>query len=401
MRSPIVDNNTISQKTQEKPQEKMDLENIVMDISRLLTSRQNLNIESILGKLAQAVSVNRCYIFEFKKNYKVMNNTYTWCSVNQAFREKEKLQNINSEIFNWWINKLRKREIIIINDITVLPNKVNSQKNILKLEGIKALLVIPLYNDVKLVGFLGFEDTEKTRDWSKENIKLLEIVGDMIIRYWQRKKQERQLFKTNKILEESIDSIVSTLSYVTGIRDPYTADHEKRVAILAETIAQKLNLSPARCKTIRIASLLHDIGKIKIPAELLTNPGNLTELEYKIIQQHPETGFELLKNAKINRTIKKIVLQHHERLDGSGYPFGLTKKMILKETMIIAVADVVEPMSSHRPYRPALGIEAALEEINKHKGKKYNAEVVEKCTMIFANNKDFFTSNLTPDKLRT
>ncbi|MCG8514465.1 MAG: HD domain-containing protein [Halanaerobiales bacterium] len=401
MRSPIVDNNTISQKTQEKPQEKMDLENIVMDISRLLTSRQNLNIESILGKLAQAVSVNRCYIFEFKKNYKVMNNTYTWCSVNQAFREKEKLQNINSEIFNWWINKLRKREIIIINDITVLPNKVNSQKNILKLEGIKALLVIPLYNDVKLVGFLGFEDTEKTRDWSKENIKLLEIVGDMIIRYWQRKKQERQLFKTNKILEESIDSIVSTLSYVTGIRDPYTADHEKRVAILAETIAQKLNLSPARCKTIRIASLLHDIGKIKIPAELLTNPGNLTELEYKIIQQHPETGFELLKNAKINRTIKKIVLQHHERLDGSGYPFGLTKKMILKETMIIAVADVVEAMSSHRPYRPALGIEAALEEINKHKGKKYNAEVVEKCTMIFANNKDFFTSNLTPDKLRT
>ena len=394
MRSPIVDNNTISQKTQEKPQEKMDLENIVMDISRLLTSRQNLNIESILGKLAQAVSVNRCYIFEFKKNYKVMNNTYTWCSVNQAFREKEKLQNINSEIFNWWINKLRKREIIIINDITVLPNKVNSQKNILKLEGIKALLVIPLYNDVKLVGFLGFEDTEKTRDWSKENIKLLEIVGDMIIRYWQRKKQERKLFKTNKILEESIDSIVSTLSYVTGIRDPYTADHEKRVAILAETIAQKLNLSPARCKTIRIASLLHDIGKIKIPAELLTNPGNLTDLEYKIIQQHPETGFELLKNAKINRTIKKIVLQHHERLDGSGYPFGLTKKMILKETMIIAVADVVEAMSSHRPYRPALGIEAALEEINKHKGKKYNAEVVEKCTMIFANNKDFFTSNL-------
>ncbi len=401
MRSPIVDNNTISQKTQEKPQEKMDLENIVMDISRLLTSRQNLNIESILGKLAQAVSVNRCYIFEFKNNYKVMNNTYTWCSVNQAFREKEKLQNINSEIFNWWINKLRKREIIIINDITILPNKVNSQKNILKLEGIKALLVIPLYNDVKLVGFLGFEDTEKTRDWSKENIKLLEIVGDMIIRYWQRKKQERQLFKTNKILEESIDSIVSTLSYVTGIRDPYTADHEKRVAILAETIAQKLNLSPARCKTIRIASLLHDIGKIKIPAELLTNPGNLTELEYKIIQQHPETGFELLKNAKINRTIKKIVLQHHERLDGSGYPFGLTKKMILKETMIIAVADVVEAMSSHRPYRPALGIEAALEEINKYKGKKYNAEVVEKCTMIFANNKDFFTSNLTPDKLRT
>ncbi len=394
MRSPIVDNNTISQKTQEKPQGKMDLANIVMDISRLLTSRQNLNIDSILGKLAQAVSVNRSYIFEFKNNYKVMNNTYTWSSVNHAFREKEKLQNINSEMFNWWINKLRKREIIIINDIAILPNKVNYQKNILKLEGIKALLIIPLYNDVKLVGFLGFEDTEKTRDWSKENIKLLEIVGDMIIRYWQRKKQERKLFKTNKILEESIDSIVSTLSYVTGIRDPYTADHEKRVAILAETIAQKLNLSPARCKTIRIASLLHDIGKIKIPAELLTNPGNLTDLEYKIIQQHPETGFELLKNAKINRTIKKIVLQHHERLDGSGYPFGLTKKMILKETMIIAVADVVEAMSSHRPYRPALGIEAALEEINKYKGKKYNAEVVEKCTMIFANNKDFFTSNL-------
>ena len=401
MRSPIVDNNTISQKTQQKTKEKMGLENIVMDISRILTSRQNLNIESILGELAQAVSVNCCYIFEFKNNYKLMNNTYTWCSVNHTFREKEKLQNVNSETFNWWINKLRKREIIIINDITVLPNKATFQKNILKLQGIKALLVIPLYNDVKLVGFLGFEDTEKTRDWSKDNIRLLEIVGDMIISYWQRKKQERKLFKTNKILEESIDSIVSTLSYITGIRDPYTADHENRVAILAETIAQKLNLSPARCKTIRIASLLHDIGKIKIPAELLTNPGNLTDLEYKIIQQHPETGFELLKNTKINRIIKKIVLQHHERLDGSGYPFGLTKKMILKETMIIAVADVVEAMSSHRPYRPALGIEAALEEINKHKGKKYNAEVVEKCTMIFTNNKDFFTNNLISDKLRT
>jgi HD-GYP domain-containing protein (c-di-GMP phosphodiesterase class II) len=166
-------------------------------------------------------------------------------------------------------------------------------------------------------------------------------------------------------------------------RDPYTSGHQTKVSRLARAIAQDMALSSDTVDNIRIAGSIHDIGKISVPAEILSKPGKLTDVEFSLIKLHPQTGYDILKNAELPYPIAEIILQHHERLDGSGYPQGLKNDQILLESQIIMVADVVEAMASHRPYRPALGVDAALEEIAKNRGVLYDEKVVEACLRLF------------------
>jgi putative nucleotidyltransferase with HDIG domain len=174
------------------------------------------------------------------------------------------------------------------------------------------------------------------------------------------------------------------------LRDPYTAGHQRRVTELALAIAQEMGLSGEQLKGLQVASLLHDIGKgLVVPAEILSKPGQLTVWEMALIKIHPQAGYEVLKKVDFPWPVAEIVHQHHERLDGSGYPQGLKDKDILLEAKIIAVADVVEAMSSHRPYRPSLGTEKALEEIEAQKGVLYDPQVVEACLRVFARGFSF------------
>jgi putative nucleotidyltransferase with HDIG domain len=166
-------------------------------------------------------------------------------------------------------------------------------------------------------------------------------------------------------------------------RDPYTAGHQRRVADLARAIAAEMNLKSEQLDSVRMASMIHDIGKISIPSEILTKPTHLTDLEFNLIKTHSDSGYNILKDIEFPWPVANIVLQHHERMDGSGYPQGLKGSDILLEARIIAVADVVEAISSHRPYRPALGIEAALEEIEKNKGILYDNTVTDACLRLF------------------
>jgi putative nucleotidyltransferase with HDIG domain len=166
-------------------------------------------------------------------------------------------------------------------------------------------------------------------------------------------------------------------------RDPYTAGHQQRVTQLVSALAQEMGLSEKEVEGVKMASLIHDIGKISIPAEILSKPGKLTEIEFSLVKTHAQAGYEILKDIEFPWPIAQIVLQHHERLDGSGYPLGLKDKKILLEAKIIGVADVVEAMASHRPYRPGLGIEKALEEISQKKGILYSPEVVDICIKLF------------------
>ena len=166
-------------------------------------------------------------------------------------------------------------------------------------------------------------------------------------------------------------------------RDPYTAGHQQRVAQLASGIAQELRLPRKQQEAIKIAAALHDIGKIGIPSEILTKPATLNEVEFSLIKKHPEMGYDILKDIDFAYPIAQIVLEHQERMDGSGYPQGLKGKDILLEAKIIGVADVVEAMSSHRPYRPALGIDKALEEISQNRGILYDPKVVDACLKLF------------------
>jgi putative two-component system response regulator len=184
-------------------------------------------------------------------------------------------------------------------------------------------------------------------------------------------------------LEKMLEATISTITLMAETRDPYTSGHQQRVADLACAIAKHMGLSKDIIRAVELAGILHDIGKIRVPTSVMNRPGRLLEAERELLKIHPEVGSRLLKRIPFTMPVADIVLQHHERMDGSGYPFGLKGDQILLEARILAVADVTEAQSSYRPYRPALGIDVALEEISKNSGKFYDPEVVEACLTLF------------------
>lgn len=184
-------------------------------------------------------------------------------------------------------------------------------------------------------------------------------------------------------LEQAMAGTVSAVSSIMDLRDPYTAGHERRVGEVASAIAVELGLEPDRVAGIKIAGALHDVGKVTVPAEILAKPGRLSPVEFELVKTHALHGFEVLRPIEFAWPVALVALQHHERVDGSGYPQGLRGEEILLEARIMAVADVVESMASHRPYRPALGIEAALREVESQAGKLYDADVVGACLRLF------------------
>jgi putative two-component system response regulator len=201
-----------------------------------------------------------------------------------------------------------------------------------------------------------------------------------------------ELMESEKKLRTTLLESITALASIVEMRDPYTAGHERRVAQLASAIAKELQLTEEQIEGIYLASVVHDVGKIRVPAEILTKPGRLTELESAIIKEHAQNGYEILKSIDFPWPIAQIVLQHHERLDGSGYPQALRSGQILLEANIIAVADVVESMNSHRPYRPGLGLDAALGEIELNKDKLFDPAVVDACITLFRERDFNFSS---------
>ena len=199
-----------------------------------------------------------------------------------------------------------------------------------------------------------------------------------------RRKAEEEMRLHAEQLQRTLEGAVLAMSHMVESRDPYTAGHERRVGELATAIGAEMGMTGEDLDALRLAGTIHDIGKVAVPAEILSKPGRLSEIEFSIIKAHPETGFEILADVDFGSPVAEMVLQHHERLDGSGYPRGLKGAEILPEARILAVADVVEAMSSHRPYRPALGMEAALTEVRTHAGVKFDADVVAACESVLA-----------------
>jgi PAS domain S-box-containing protein/putative nucleotidyltransferase with HDIG domain len=197
-------------------------------------------------------------------------------------------------------------------------------------------------------------------------------------------------------MENMVWGTVQALAQATETRDPYTAGHQNRVARLALAIAEELQLDEGDIDGIRMAGLVHDIGKIQVPAEILSKPGELTETEFNLIKAHTQIGYDILKTIEFPFPVAKTVLQHHERLDGSGYPSGLKGEQILLGARILAVSDVVEAMASYRPYRPALGLDKALEEILRYKGTLYDEQVVDACLNVFQTKSTIWGQNIAP-----
>jgi response regulator RpfG family c-di-GMP phosphodiesterase len=192
-----------------------------------------------------------------------------------------------------------------------------------------------------------------------------------------RQDLEQMVEERTVKLQGALEGIIQAMARTVESRDPYTAGHQKRVADLAVAIAIEMNIPKDQIKGIRMGGMIHDLGKISVPAEILSKPSRLTEIEFALIKTHPKVGYDIIADIEFPWPIAQIVLQHHEKMNGSGYPQGLSGEDILLDARILCVADVVEAMASHRPYRAALGIDVALEEISKNKGVFYDPEVVD------------------------
>jgi len=258
--------------------------------------------------------------------------------------------------------------------LTALDNAIRN-KTFLDIEH-KALLKdkTEIFIDVKAKPFY-----DKSNKPQKLIGTMMDITG--------RKKAEIKLLKSEETLKKTLNGAINTLAAIVETKDPYTYGHQQRVCKLATTIAEDLGLDENKVEAIRIASLIHDIGKVNIPASILSKPGKLSDIEFEMIKTHPQLSYNMLKRIEFPLPIADIILQHHEKIDGSGYPRGLKGKNIMLEAKILTVADVVEAMSSHRPYRPALGLDAAIDEIRNNKGKLYDPDVADSCIKVFAKKK--------------
>jgi PAS domain S-box-containing protein/putative nucleotidyltransferase with HDIG domain len=231
---------------------------------------------------------------------------------------------------------------------------------------------------------------DQTPVWVVDNVRAVRSPDGTIDFFLGTLQDITQRKQTDEVLDRSLQSLnramvgtIEAMAVISEMRDPYTAGHQKRVARLAAAIAKSLGLAPDRIEGVRLAGLIHDIGKIAVPHEILSKPGRLTSIEFNLIRVHPEVGYEVLKRIDFPWPLAKVVQQHHEVLDGSGYPAGLQADEILPEARIICVADVVEAMASHRPYRPSLGIDRALEQVADHRGLLYDSRVVNACLALF------------------
>ncbi len=212
----------------------------------------------------------------------------------------------------------------------------------------------------------------------------LEKANEMLqIDITERKRTEVKLQDTLDSLRRAVSTTIQVMVSAVEARDPYTAGHQIRAANLGRAIATEMGLPPEKVEGIRMAGSIHDIGKLSIPAEILSKPTKLSEIEFALIKEHARSGFEILKDVESPWPLAEIAHQHHERMDGSGYPQKLKGQDIIIEARIIAVADVVEAMASHRPYRPGLGIDAALNEIEKNRGLYYDDDVAAACLRLF------------------
>jgi len=220
---------------------------------------------------------------------------------------------------------------------------------------------------------------QRITEWDGRKVRLA-VARDIT----ERKKAEARLQEANARLERVLEGTLAVIEQIVEASDPYTSGHERRVAELAVAIAREMGLPEESCVSlIRTAAVIHDVGKTTIPAEILSKPGKLSSAEFALIKTHSRAGYDIIKRANLPDPVAEVVLQHHERLNGSGYPQGLSGDDILPEAQILAVADVVEAMSSYRPYRPALGVDAALAEVAEGDGARYDTDAVAACVRLF------------------
>jgi putative nucleotidyltransferase with HDIG domain len=273
-------------------------------------------------------------------------------------------------------------DYIGMDNTTPLPVLPQRDKEILKNTGIE--LLVPLKSNSHLSGILLLAAKTSGEPYSFEERKLLQKVSSDVAVSIDNASHVENMKRKHHELQKAMEGVIHAVSLIIGSRDPYTAEHQRRVAALARSIAREIGLSDWQVTGVYIAGLLHDVGKASVPSEILAKSGKINDSEFDIIKNHCRVGYDILRKIDFPWPVTRAVLQHHERLDGSGYPEGISGNDIILEARILGVADVVEAMSSHRPYRPALGLDSALEEIKRHSGVLYDSGVVKACLRLFS-----------------
>lgn len=288
---------------------------------------------------------------------------------------------------------IREKRRIVVDDYRSYPGRIGLKE----FDKITTIATIPLHRGDRLLGTLSIAFRDEVKAFDEQDVEQLDqfaaaasIALDNSRLYEEarreakeRERAEREVTDGYVRLQKTFVDVIRTMGKIIGKKDPYTIEHQERVAALAAELCRRMGFGDERSEGVRITGLVHDIGKIVIPGEILSKPGRLSEFEFELIKTHVRSGYDILKEVEFPWPVAMITCQHHERLDGSGYPLGLKGDEILHEARILAVADVVEAMMSHRPYRPSLGLDAALDEIRRGRGVLYAPEVVDACLALF------------------
>lgn len=345
--------------------EELFIQNKIRKITNILISQNNLLdlFKLFLDEISEIV-YSDCSDIALIEGNKIKTMFYKGY---EKYGIEDFIKNFEIDINKFPTNLLvlETKKPIIINDTTKEEKWVYLEET----SFIKSFLNIPIILRDNVIGFLRLVNEKENAFTQKDADRLTIVAGTLGLAIENIKNLE----KTRSFLDQTLNLI----SKITELKDPYTAGHQKNVSQYAVKIAKKINLSEEKIHIIKTASLLHDIGKMILPFEILTKPFKLTPREYELIKEHPKYGYELLKDLEIPEIIKEIILQHHERLNGTGYPKGLKNDEILLEAKIIAVADVFDAMNSHRPYRPKYPVEEILNELNSNKGILYDTKVVD------------------------
>jgi putative nucleotidyltransferase with HDIG domain len=406
-----------------KVKHRLEIERVVSKISSRFIRINDFDkaIRLSMDEIGRVSEANRVSLYLMAVNSRDLEKTYEWFSSSLRF-QMELFKRLPFHEYTWLNKKLRLGEIIHVSDSSNLKENAASFKKLLQVQSIKSSVIIPINFKGYLAGFISFDSLQQTEKWQQDDLTLLGLFAETIGLFFERKEMEDKLRSSNvrlesrvqertlelaeavnklqqevnfrnkaqlelsesylklkKAMEETVNALVSAVE----IRDPYTAGHQLRVATLSREIALAMGFKGEELDAIRTAAILHDIGKIYIPAEILTKPGKLDDNEYEQIKKHPLAGYDILKTIDFDRPIAKIVHQHHEHLDGSGYPQGLIGNEILLEARIVNVADVVDAMISQRPYRTSQAVEDALSELQEHAGIRYDEDVVKICIDLF------------------
>jgi PAS domain S-box-containing protein len=375
-----------------KSRERLAVEMAVVKASATMLSNDfDRAVEKVLEEVGGAIGAKRTSLYLIDTNCQGTEDSWHWLSNGSAVPGAG-IPRPNESEMPWMFSQFKDGQSVVIKATNDLPEAASREKALLEEIGVTSAIWLPLKVEGALAGVMCVDNPVRDKDWGGGDLQLLEMVPNLINSALSRRRildellegresQGKTLTSLRKALEGTIQAMVRTVE----TRDPYTAGHQRRVSNLGRTIAAKIGLTDDRIDAVRLAGSLHDLGKIGVPAEILSRPGVLTDPEFELIKGHSHIGYNILKDIDFPWPVADIVRQHHERLDGSGYPSGLKGEDIMMEARILSVADVVEAMATHRPYRPALGVKAALDEIRSGSGTKYDPVVTSACLHLIEN----------------